>query len=48
MTFETRGLEKDLNTPLLQPAFQRGRTHRVAVIGMEDQRLSPAFADSLP
>ena len=29
----------------LQPAFQRGRTHGVAVIGMENQGLLPTFAD---
>ena len=30
-----------------QAAFQRGRTHGVAVVGMEDQRLLPALADPL-
>ena len=31
----------------LQPAFERCGTHGVAVVGMEDQRLLPALADSL-
>ena len=32
---------------LFQAAFQRGGTHCVAVIGMQDQRLLAAFADPL-
>jgi len=31
----------------LQPALQGGRTHGVAVIGMQDQRLLATFADPL-
>jgi hypothetical protein len=33
---------------LHQPAFQGGCPHCVAVIGMEDQRVGPTFADPLP
>ena len=36
------------HTQLLQPAFQSGCPHCVAVIGMQDQRLGPTFADPLP
>jgi len=33
---------------LLQPALERGGPHGVAVIGVENQRLRPTFADPLP
>ena len=32
---------------LLQPALERGRTHGVAVVGLQDQRLLAALADPL-
>ena len=35
------------HTQLLQPAFQSGCPHCVAVIGMEDQWLAAALADPL-
>ncbi len=34
-------------TQLLQPGFQRGRSHGVAVVGMQDQRLLAPLADPL-
>jgi len=33
---------------LLQPAFQGGRSHGIAVIGMEDQGMGTALTDPLP
>ncbi len=35
------------DSKLLQPALERGRSHGVAVVGMEDQRLLAALADPL-
>ncbi len=35
------------HTQFLQPAFQCGRTHGVAVVGMQDQRLLSTLADPL-
>ena len=39
--------ERPEHAEFLQPALQRGRTHGVAVVCMEDQRLLPALADPL-
>jgi len=39
--------EGSQHAQLFHPALQRGRTHRNAVIRVEDQRLLPAFADPL-
>jgi len=44
---DTRPGERPEDAQFLQSAFQRGRTHGVAVVGMEDQRLLPALADPL-
>ncbi len=39
--------ERPEHAQFLQPAFQCGCTHGVAVVGMEDQRLLPCLADPL-
>ena len=36
------------HTQLLHAAFQRGGTHGVAVVGIDDQRLGASLADPLP
>ena len=44
---DPRSGEGSEHAELLQPALQRGGSHGVAVVGMEDQRLGPALADPL-
>ena len=44
---DVRPGERPENAEFLQPAFRHGRTHGVAVIGVQDHRLLPASTDSL-
>ena len=44
---DARPRERPEHAQFLKTAFQRGRTHGVAVVGMEDQRLGSALADPL-
>ena len=45
---DTRPGERPQNAQLLQPGFQGGRSHGIAVVGMEDQRLAAPSTDPLP
>ena len=43
---EARPRERPEHAQFLKPALQRGRSHGVAVVGMEDQRLPAHLADT--
>jgi hypothetical protein len=48
LSFDTRGLEKDLRTPSSSSQFfQLGRTPGVAVVGVQNEWLLTALADLL-